>query len=442
MSETGVREAGVLVIGSGMAGMTAAIEALEAGHDVFIVEKESYLGGRVAGFYKYFPKLCPPTCGLEINFRRIRSGHRHLKFFTLAEVEIVSGQIGNYDVTIKLNPRFVLLDRCTACAECVNVCPVDRPNDFNYGMDTTKAIYLPHEMAVPMKYVVDEGTCLGDACNKCVEVCPTDAIDLRMIPSNINIKVGSIVVATGWKPYDASKIEFLGFGKFDNVINNVMIERLAAGNGPTKGKIVRPSDGKPAKRVAFVQCAGSRDVNHLPYCSAICCLASLKEATYIRDQYPDSQVYIFYIDIRASGTYEDFYSRVEKDEGVTFIKGKVARIDERPETGDLVVEADDMIAGRKVHVIVDMVVLATGMVPNTADTRIPGLDMEYDEFGFALEDRRKGVHIAGVTRRPMDVVSSVRDGTGAALKAAQSLRAEVPTAGSRQARKAEGPAGQ
>ena len=161
MAETGVREAGVLVIGSGMAGMTAAIEALEAGHDVFIVEKEAYLGGRVAGFYKYFPKLCPPTCGLEINFRRIKKGHRHLKFFTLAEVENVSGQAGNYHVTIKLNPRFVLLDRCTACAECVAVCPVDRPNEFNYGMDTTKAIYLPHEMAVPMKYVVDEGTVPG-----------------------------------------------------------------------------------------------------------------------------------------------------------------------------------------------------------------------------------------------------------------------------------------
>ena len=347
MPQTGVREAGVLVIGSGMAGMTAAIEALEAGQDVYIVEKASYLGGRVAGFYKYFPKLCPPTCGLEINFRRIKTGHRHLKFFTLAEVENVSGHVGNYDVTIRLNPRFVLLDRCTACAECVAVCPEDRPNEFNYGMDTTKAIYLPHEMALPMKYVVDEGTCLGDTCNKCVEVCPTDAIDLKMTASTINIKVASIVLATGWKPYNASNIDFVGFGEYDNVINNVMMERLAAANGPTKGRIVRPSDGKPAKRVAFVQCAGSRDVNHLPYCSAICCLSSLKEATYIRDQFPDSRVYIFYIDIRASGMYEDFHRRVAADEGVTFVKGKVAKIEEDPETRNLIVHADDMIGGRK-----------------------------------------------------------------------------------------------
>ncbi|MCH7786024.1 MAG: CoB--CoM heterodisulfide reductase iron-sulfur subunit A family protein [Chloroflexi bacterium] len=420
-NEADARENSVLVIGSGMAGITAALEASEAGHDVYIVEKEAYLGGRVAGLYKYFPKLCPPACGLEINFQRIKRGHKHVKFFTLAEVERVSGRPGNFDVTIKQKPRFVLLDRCTACAKCVDVCPEDRPNEYNYGMDTTKAIYLPHQMALPMKYVVDEGTCLGDTCNKCVDICPTDAIDLHMTPSTLNIKVGSIVLATGWKPYDATSIDMLGFGKYANVINNVMLERLAADNGPTKGKIVRPSDGEPAKRVAFVQCAGSRDVNHLSYCSTICCLSSLKETTYIRSQYPDSKVYIFYIDIRASGSYEDFYRKVEDDEQVTFIKGKVASVEEEPGTGNLIVVADDMINGHKVRVNVDLVVLATGMVPNTVDTKIPGLDVDYDEFGFAIEKRNSGVHIAGVTRRPMDVVTTVRDGTGAALKAAQTV---------------------
>ncbi len=427
MTGTEAREASVLVIGSGMAGLTAAVEALEAGHDVFIVEKEAYLGGRVAGFHKYFPKLCPPACGLEINFRRVKSGHRHLKFFTLAEVESVSGQAGSFNVAIKLNPRFVLADRCTACAQCVPVCPEERSNAFNYGMDKTKAIYLPHEMALPMKYVVDPGTCLGDTCNKCVEVCPTGAIDLHMKPDIINLQVGSIIVATGWQPYDAAKIDILGFGQYGNVINNVMMERLAAPNGPTRGKILRPSDGAPAKRVAFVQCAGSRDVNHLPYCSAICCLSSLKEASYVREQYPDSQVYIFYIDIRASGAYEDFFQRMESDEGIHFIKGKVAKIEDGAEPGDLAVEADDMLAGSKVRVNVDLVVLATGMVPNTGEGRIPGLDLEHDEFGFALESRKTGVHIAGVARRPMDVATTVRDGTGAALKAAQSSASDRAT---------------
>ena len=421
MREPGSTEASVLVIGGGMAGMTAAIEAQEAGHDVFLVEKEAYIGGRVAGFHRYFPKLCPPYCGLEINFRRIRSGHRYLKLFTQAEVENVSGQAGSFDVSVRLHPRFVLADRCTACGLCSPVCPVDVPNRFNYGMDTTKAIHLPHEMAFPMKYVLDGDACLGDTCNKCVEVCPTDAIDLHMESRHMDLKVGSIIIATGWTPYDASKIDFLGFGKHPNVINNVMVERLAASNGPTKGAILRPSDGNPAKRVAFVQCAGSRDINHLPYCSAICCLSSLKEATYLREQYPDSQVYIFYIDLRATGSYTDFFRRIEKDEGITFIKGKVAGIEEVPGTQDLIVEADDMMGGQKVRVPVDMVVLATGMVPNVSTFDVPGLELKQDEYGFALEGQPEGVYISGVTRRPMDVVSSVRDGTGAALKAASNM---------------------
>ncbi len=417
MNEAASKEAAVLVVGGGMAGITAAIEAQEAGYDVFLVEKEAYIGGRVAGFHRYFPKLCPPYCGLEINFRRIRTGYRYLKLFTQAEIENVSGQAGSFDVSVKLNPRFVHLDRCTACAQCEPACPVDIPNKFNYGMNTTKAIHLPHDLAFPMKYVLDGDACLGDSCNKCVEVCPTDAIDLHMTSTKINLKVGSIIIATGWAPYDASKIDFLGFGSYKNVINNVMMERLAASNGPTKGAIVRPSDGMPAKRVAFVQCAGSRDVNHLPYCSAICCLSSLKEATYIRDQYPDSEVYIFYIDIRAPGPYTDFFRRIEKDDRVNLIKGKVASIEEAPGTQDLIVEADDMMEGQKLRVSVDMVVLATGMVPNIANTRIPGLDLAQDDYGFALEGLPEGVHIAGMSRRPMDVVSTVRDSTGAALKA-------------------------
>jgi quinone-modifying oxidoreductase subunit QmoA len=413
------RERGILVVGGGMAGISAAIEAAEAGSDVYVVEAGPSLGGRVAQLHQYFPKLCPPYCGLEINFRRIRSDHRHFKVFTLAQVERVSGVAGDYEVTIRLDPRYVIADRCIACNKCAEVCPAERPNAFNYGLDTTKAAYLPSPMAFPMKYVIDGEACVGAACGACVEACPTDAIDLQMAPKTMTVKVGSIVLATGWKPYDANKLSILGYAEHRDVVSNVQLERLAAVDGPTCGRVVRPSDGREAKRVAFVQCAGSRDVNHLAYCSSICCLSSIKEATYVRAQYPDSEVFVFYIDIRAPGRNEDFYHRIRADEGVHFIKGKVAKVLADPAgTGDLIVEADEMLSGTKRRVNVDLVVLATGMQPSLSGAApIPGLAVEFDEHGFALENRAAGVFVAGVAHRPADVVTTVRDATGAALKA-------------------------
>lgn len=384
-----------------------------------MVEKNPYLGGRVAQLGRYFPKLCPPYCGLEIFFKRIKANPR-IKFFTNAEVEEVSGNAGNFEVAIKINPRYVT-ENCTACNKCVEVCPAERPNDFNYGMDKTKAIYLPHELAFPMRYAIDANACKkAEGCKACVEVCEYNAIDLDMEPRIINLKVGSIIVATGWKPYDATKIDNLGFGKYENVITNVMFERLMSPNSPTGGKIVRPSDGKEVKSIAFVQCAGSRDENHLPYCSAVCCLASIKEALYFREQNPDSKVYIFYIDVRAFGRYEDLYIRASQDENINFIKGKVARIEEDSETKELTVEAEDTASGAKVRQKVDMVVLATGMQPNTSEVKIPGLDIKYDDYGFVIGS--EGVYGVGVALEPMDVKASNITATAAALKAIHVLR--------------------
>ncbi|MCL6612850.1 MAG: FAD-dependent oxidoreductase, partial [Peptococcaceae bacterium] len=250
----------ILVVGGGISGLTAAVEAAEVGFEVFIVEKNPYLGGKVTQINQYFPKLCPPNCGLEINFKRIRSNPA-IKFFTMAEVESISGQEGNFDVTVRLNPRYIN-ENCTACGKCAEVCPAERANDFNYGLDKTKAVYLPHEFAFPMKYVIDAGAC-QQGCSKCAEVCQYKAVELDMQPRTVKLNVGAVVWATGWKPYDAEKLSYYGFGRFPNVITNVMMERLAAVNGPTGGKIVRPSDGKEISSIAFIQCAGSRDENHL-----------------------------------------------------------------------------------------------------------------------------------------------------------------------------------
>jgi len=405
----------ILVIGGGISGMTAAIEAAECGRTVYLIEREPWLGGRVARMNKYFPKLCPPYCGLEINFRRIRA-NPDIRIFTLSQVVSISGQPGDFTAVIKTTPRYVN-QKCVACDDCVKACPVSRPDRFNYGMSQTRAIYLPHQMAMPMRHVIDMDVCEGSPCGECVKVCKYGAIELEMKDSETTVQTGSVVYATGWKPYDASKIANLGYREIDNVITNVEMERLAAVNGPTGGRITRRDNGEPVKTVAFVQCAGSRDDNHLPYCSSVCCLASLKQARYVRDQYPDSEVYIFYIDLRAPGKHESFYNKVKADPNIHMVKGKVGKIDQG-EGGTAIVTAEDILGGGKIRVSCDLVVLATGMEPTAKSCGVPLADV--GDEGFITENNlAPGAIPAGVAAGPFDVTTSIQNATGAALKAIQ-----------------------
>lgn len=413
---------GVLVIGGGISGLTTAIEVAEAGYDAYIVEKNPYLGGRVTQINKYFWKLCPPNCGLEIQYKRIKNNPR-IKFHTLAEVQEIKGEEGNFDVAVKLHPRYVN-DNCVGCDACAQACPAERDNDFNFGMNKTKAAYLPSAQAFPFQYVIDEKACSKDCMKACMDACQYNAIDLDMKPETVNLKVGAIVLATGWNPYDMSKLDLLGEGRMQNVISNMMMERLAAGDGPTGGKIVRPSDGKEAKNVAFVQCAGSRDENHLSYCSYICCLASLKHAHYIREQYPDdSKVKIYYIDIRTPGLYENrFYNKIKEDSNVVFVKGKVAQINEDPGTKDISVVLEDVFGSGKITETFDMVVLATGMETSTKTSPV-GTNITYTPDGLVDDGvLKKGIYVVGTPKSPADVAKSVQDATGAAIKCIQSVR--------------------
>lgn len=408
----------ILVVGGGISGLTTAVEAAEVGYNVLLVEKESHLGGRVAQHHKYFPKLCSPSCGLEINYQRIKNNPR-VRIMTLAEIENIQGTEGDFTVSIRKNARFVT-EKCTACGDCSKACTTEVENPYDFGIGKVKAIRNAHAMAFPNHYFMDAVFAKTDEAKKLVEVCPVGAIDPEMATTTVEEKVASIVWATGWKPYDAEKIHPYGFGRIENVTTNMRLERMANSFGPTKGKLVRPSDGKEVKNIAFVQCAGSRDHNHLPFCSRICCLASMKQATYIREMYPDSKVTIYYIDLRSMDRYEAFQKKVEADSEVTWIKSKPARIDEDPNTKDPIVIGENTLTGVRYAEPYDLVVLATGMEPNSATTaKAPAEGVDYDAYGFVVSGSG-GVLSTGCTSTPLDVAGTVQASTAIALKAIQS----------------------
>jgi len=420
VDNTDSEKGSILVVGGGISGLTTALEAAEVGYNVFLVEKNPYLGGRVSQLNKYFPKLCPPSCGLEINLRRIKS-NPGIEVLTLAEVESVEGSPGGYSVKVNISPRYVN-ENCTCCGECEAASQAEVPSDFNFGMNTTKGAYLPFEMAFPSRYVLSPQIIGTEDANRCEAACQYGAVDLEMTPQTVDLKVGSIVWATGWEPYDATKIDNLGFGQYDNIVTNMMLERLASPNGPTKGTILRPSDSKAPESIAFVQCAGSRDENHLPYCSYICCMASLKQATYVRELYPDAEIYVFYIDLRAPGQrYEKFYNTIKADENTFLVKGKVAEVSEDPKTKNITVVAENAVTGEKIKQSVEMAVLATGMQPTAASAKLPA-DLMYNSDGFIINDFEKGgMFASGCANKPSDVVTSAQNATGMALKAIQTL---------------------
>ncbi len=404
----------LLVVGAGIAGITAAVEAAETGVSVIIVEKNPYIGGRVAQFNKYFPKMCPPACGLEINIRRLRTNPL-IKLYTLAEVTDVKKTNEKYNIELKLKPRYVN-SRCTGCGDCAKVCPQLRKNEFNYSMDETTSVYLPYENAYPVQYVIDKDTCLGETCSECVEACKYQAIDLNEQEKIISIETKGVIWAVGWEPYNAKNLELLGYGKYPDVITNVMMERLASTDGPTKGEILRPSTGEKVNSIAFVQCAGSRDENHLDYCSSVCCLASLKQTKYIREQYPEAVIHIHYIDVRSNGLLEDFYKNVQDDEKIYFHRGKVAKIFPDQSSKKLIVEAENSLTGNLMQNAVEMVVLATGMKPATAG--IPVDKSSFDENGFMKLNGSTG---CGVITKPKDVAATVREATGSVLRVIQNI---------------------
>ncbi len=406
----------ILVVGAGVSGMTAALEAAETGKDVILVERRPFVGGRITQLYKYFPKLCFPTCGLEINQRRAKV-NPHLDILTMTEVTNVTGTAGDYTVALKIHPRYVN-DNCTACGDCAQAVEEEFDNEFNYNLDKRKGAYLPYNMAYPQRYVIDPRIIGSADAKKAKAACKYGAIDLEMQEEEITVKVGAIVWATGWRPYDADKITPYGHDRIQNVLSSVEFERLMDPFGPTGGKLIRPSDGKEAKNVAFIQCAGSRDRNHLRHCSRICCMASLKQSTYVTEKYgDDAQVTIYYIDIRSIDRLEDFYRKIQDNPSVKFVKSKVARIDENKLNGNPVCRGVDTEGYHRYDQEHDLVVLAVGMEPSVDE--FP-MDVVVNRDGFIeLDEKNGGIFAAGAASDALDVNRAVQSATAAALRAIQ-----------------------
>ena len=440
----------ILVIGGGISGMTAALEAAECGKDVILIEKRAALGGRVSQLYKYFPKLCRPSCGQEINQRRIAANQR-LRVITLAEIESLAGEAGNYTAVIKLKPRYVT-ENCTACGDCARAVTAEIDNPHNYNLNKIKAAYLPHNMAYPQRYVIDPSIVGTEQGEKAKAACRFDAVDLEMQEEILKINCGAVIFATGWRPYNASKIEPYGYDRYDNVITSVEFERMMDPYGPTGGKLLRPSDGREAKDVAFIQCAGSRDRNHLSHCSRICCMASLKQSTYLGEIYgddPAAKSTIYYIDIRTIDRFEDFERKVRQDERVHFIKSKVASITQDPETGNPVLNGVDTHGYKRYANPHDLAVLAIGMEPSVDAAAIfdagkagEGQGVAVDSSGFielsaagdgfgagAGAGPAAGIFGAGCASNALDVNRSVQGATAAALRAIQVVNRVAGSAG-------------
>jgi quinone-modifying oxidoreductase subunit QmoA len=331
----------------------------------------------------------------------------------------VDGSAGHYRITLKQRPRHAN-ERCTACGDCARAVTARIPNPFNQGLDDMPAAYLPHAMAYPQRYVIDPSIVGTPDGEKASAACKAGAVDLEMTEQTLAIDVGAVIWATGWKPYDAARIQPYGYGRFKNVITSLQFERLADPAGPTGGRLLRPSDGQPATNIAFIQCAGSRDENHLRHCSRICCMATLKQTLYVREAYPDGSAKstVYYIDIRAIDRLEDFNAMVHADPSVRFIKSKVARIALNEANANPVLHGVDTEGYHRYANEHDLVVLAVGMQPETDGVALPD-DIVRDSSGFIEGSVSGGQFGAGAAASPLDVNRAVQSATAAALRGIQ-----------------------
>ncbi|RJX19332.1 MAG: CoB--CoM heterodisulfide reductase iron-sulfur subunit A family protein [Ammonifex sp.] len=417
-----------LVIGGGIAGIQTALDVADAGLEVLLVEREPTIGGNMVKLDKTFPTLDCSAC-ISTPKMVAAAQHPNIKLYTYAQVEEITGYIGNFKARIRQKARFVDHAKCTGCGTCWTKCPVSVPDDFNLGLGERGAIHIPFPQAVPNKPVIDLAHCRRSTrgkCGACAKLCPAGAIDYEQKDEFIEAEVGAIVVATGYGLFPWEKVygEY-GYGRFPDVITGLMFERMVNASGPTSGKIQRPSSGKEPRTVVFIQCVGSRDeARGKEYCSRFCCMYTAKHAHQVLEKIPGSEVYVFYIDVRTFGKgYEEFYRRVQ-DEGAVYIRGRVSKVYQ--DGSKLIVKGADTLLGEQVEIAADMVVLATGAVPaaGAADVaRMIGIPQDKDGFFQEahpklrpVETHTGGVFLAGTCQGPKDIPDTVSQASGAAAK--------------------------
>ena len=417
-----------LVIGGGVAGIQAALDIADAGYPVTLVERTPSIGGRMAQYDKTFPTLDCAACILTPKMVDCAS-HPNIQIMTYSEVESVSGFVGNFDVTIRRRARSVDMAKCTGCGVCYEKCPVKLPSEFDSGMGQRRAIYVPFPQAVPNVPVIDREACRWfkeGKCKVCEKLCTAGAIVYDQEDELINEKFGAIVVATGFQTWDPAEYGNLGYGRYPDVITGLQFERLINASGPTEGKLVRPSDHQPPKKVVFISCIGSRDDEHgYPYCSKVCCMYNAKHALLLKEKFHDAQAYVFYTDIRANGKgYEEFVRRAIEKYGAIYIRGRVSRVFEMD--GKLIVRGVDTLVGKPIEIEADMVVLASAMEaqPDAKDLARK-LGISTDEYNWFSEAHPKlrpvevltaGIFLAGACQYPKDIPDSVAQASGAASK--------------------------
>ena len=420
-----------LVIGGGIAGIQTALDIAEAGFEVDIVEKQPTIGGKMTQIDKTFPTLDCAACILTPKMVDCAQNEK-IHIYAYSEVEQVGGFVGNFHVKIRRKARFVNEDVCTGCGACTEKCPQKKvPNAFNLGLDTRRAIYIPFAQAVPKVATIDPDYCnmlKNGKCGVCAKVCTAGAIDYKQKDTIIEREYGAIVAATGFNPIDLSQFDEFAYSKSPDVASSLEFERLMNAAGPTGGTLLRPSDGAHPKTIVFVQCVGSRCEDAQKgksYCSKICCMYTAKHAMLCREKYPDTDVYVFYIDVRTPGkNFDEFYRRAVEEYGVHYIKGMVGKV--VPENGKLKVQASDLLDNRQLHIDADMVVLAAAIEPDKSARSVATMltaSMDTNDFFTEahpklrpVESPTAGVFLSGTCQGPKDIPETVAQASAAAAK--------------------------